>query len=128
MYAVLHSLASETANNFDRISKSYPVDTTIPRVKVSSNNMLASIFIIVSICIAVEGVTQQLSVNTKFHSYALGSYGQYNMRYKSIEASSEVRTVLNVKMDDISINHIFKVPVFHGLRYFDIADRLSNIN
>jgi hypothetical protein len=58
---------------------------------VSSKNMLASVFAIVSMCIVVDSVTQQLAVNTKFHSYALGSYGQYNMRYKSIEASSEVR-------------------------------------
>jgi hypothetical protein len=54
--------------------------------------MLASFLVIAAMCKLIEGVAQQVAVNTKFHSYALNNFGQYNMRYKAIEASTKVRT------------------------------------
>lgn len=46
----------------------------------------------VAMCKLIEGVALKAAVNTKFHSYALNNYGQYNMRYKSVEAPTKVRT------------------------------------
>lgn len=56
------------------------------------SKMLAFVLILVAMCKLIEGVALKAAVNTKFHSYALNNYGQYNMRYKSVEASTKVRT------------------------------------
>lgn len=51
---------------------------------------IASIIISIN---AVNGVSTAQKTNpsiTQFHSYTLGPYGQYSMRYKSIEANKPV--------------------------------------
>ena len=57
---------------------------------MQNSKVVICALIVSSICSVIGAVSQQQAVNTKFHSYALGTYGQYNMRYKSIEASSKV--------------------------------------
>lgn len=65
----------------------------LPKDVIDTVKMLASFLVIAAMCKLIEGVTQQVAVNTKFHSYALNNFGQYNMRYKAIEASTKVRTL-----------------------------------
>lgn len=67
------------------------LDTQILIRMTQNSKAVICAFIVSSICSVICAVSQQQAVNTKFHSYSLGSYGQYNMRYKSIEASSKVR-------------------------------------
>lgn len=64
-------------------------------------------------CKLIEGVTQQVAVNTKFHSYALNNFGQYNMRYKAIEASTKVRTLWECLLSSFSRCQKIVTEVFY---------------
>lgn len=49
--------------------------------------------IIASICIEIEGVTQQSATARQSHTYSLGQFGQHSMQYQSIDATTEVRSL-----------------------------------